>query len=301
MFFSHAEGPAVKGRDARRTEEVPTPAPGAPRAAPRAWTDGQPAAHEGDAGDGAPGSGPGQPLPEGRITPEQVRASEAVNHYIERANEILGAVGYTEHGKRHHKLSAKRARELLESLGHPQRVCELAEIAAYLHDIGNVVNRNWHAQSGAQIAHAILLGMGMPIEEVTEIIAAIGHHDEIDGFPVNALSAAVIIADKSDVHRSRVREKSTINFDIHDRVNYAVTRSILTVETGGPEMREAAEEADPPQPVKGLITLHLSIDTSISPVMEYFEIFLPRMILSRRSAEKLSCIYKLQVNGAEFL
>jgi uncharacterized protein len=247
------------------------------------------------------GSAGASGLRPGRITLADVRASEAVNHYIERANEILGAIGYTEHGIRHHKLCAKRARELLEGLGHPPRVCELAEIAAYLHDIGNIVNRNWHAQSGAQIAHSLLCGMGMPVEEVTEIVAAIGHHDEIDGFPVNALSAAVIIADKSDVHRSRVREKSTINFDIHDRVNYAATRSVLTVETRGSEMEEAAVETDAARPVRGLITLHLSIDTSISPVMEYFEIFLPRMILSRRSAERLSCVYKLQVNGTEFL
>ena len=235
------------------------------------------------------------------ITLEDVRTSEEVNHYIERANEILGAIGYTEHGTRHHKLSAKRARELLEALGRPERVCQLAEIAAYLHDIGNIVNRNGHAHTGATIAHSILCGMGMPVHEVTEIIAAIGHHDELDGFPVNAVSAAVIIADKSDVHRTRVREKSTINFDIHDRVNYAVTRSVLTVETRGAEVEEAVEESAAPRPVAGLITLHLTIDTSISPVMEYFEIFLPRMILSRRAAEKLSCVYKLQVNGTEFL
>jgi metal-dependent HD superfamily phosphatase/phosphodiesterase len=239
--------------------------------------------------------------PPDRIRLAEVCASPEVDHYLERADEILGAIGFTEHGKRHHKLCAKRARQLLESLGRPERVCELAEIAAYLHDIGNIINRNWHAQSGAQIAHSILCGMGMAIEEVTEIIAAIGHHDEIDGFPVNALSAAVIIADKSDVHRSRVRETSTINFDIHDRVNYAVTRSVLTVDTRGSEVEQAVEETQGRHPAAGLITLHLTIDTSISPVMEYFEIFLPRMILSRRAAEKLSCVYKLQVNGVEFL
>jgi metal-dependent HD superfamily phosphatase/phosphodiesterase len=236
-----------------------------------------------------------------RITLANVRASAAVNHYIERANEILGTTGYTEHGKRHHKLCAKRARELLEALDRPRRTCELAEIAAYLHDIGNIVNRNWHAQSGAQIAHDVLRGMGMPVEEVTEIIAAIGHHDEVDGSPVSEVASAVIIADKSDVHRSRVREKSTIHFDIHDRVNYAVTRSVLTVETRGHEMQQAIVEAEAPAPVHGLITLHLTIDTRLSPVMEYFEIFLPRMILSRRAAERLSCVYKLRVNGADFL
>lgn len=237
----------------------------------------------------------------GRVTLEQVRASREVDHYLERANEILGAIGYTEHGRRHHSLCAKRARQVMQDLGQPPRLCELAEIASYLHDIGNIVNRNGHAHSGALLAHSILSQMGMPLEEITEIVTAIGHHDEIDGFPVNAVSSAVIIADKSDVHRSRVRETSTIHFDIHDRVNYAVTRSVLTVETRGEEMREAVEESAAPGPVRGLITLHLEIDTSISPVMEYFEIFLPRMILSRRSAERLGCVYKLQVNGAEFL
>ncbi|MFN2432645.1 MAG: phosphohydrolase [Gemmatimonadota bacterium] len=235
------------------------------------------------------------------MTLEQVRVSQEVDHYLERANEILGVVGYTEHGRRHHQLSAKRARQVLDGLGYPARVCELAEIAAYLHDIGNIVNRNGHAHSGALLAHSILTGMGMPVEEITEVIAAIGHHDELDGFPVNAVSAAVIIADKSDVHRSRVRETSTIHFDIHDRVNYAATRSILTVETHGSDVQEAVQEVQAPEPVRGLITLHLTIDTTISPVMEYFEIFLPRMILSRRAAEKLDCVYKLQVNGADFL
>lgn len=301
---------ASSGRSPVSFDEVPS----TPRPVQRA---GAPSLEPGDAfvrdrlngrpGEAAASADPAHPpledasLAAERVTLDDVRASPAVDHYLERANEILGAIGYTEHGKRHHKLSARRARELLESLAYPRRVCELAEIAAYLHDIGNIVNRNWHAQSGAQIAHSILCGMGMPIEEVTEIIAAIGHHDEIDGFPVNALSAAVIIADKSDVHRSRVRETSTINFDIHDRVNYAVTRSILTVETRGSEVQQALKETDAERPVAGLITLHLDIDTSISPVMEYFEIFLPRMILSRRAAERLSCIYKLQVNGAEFL
>jgi hypothetical protein len=258
------------------------------------------------AGWGRPRHAPARPraatgLRRDRVTLEQVRASAEVEHYIERANDILGAIGYTEHGKRHHTLCAKRARALLEDLAHPPRQAELAEIAAYLHDIGNIVNRNWHAQSGAQIAHGILARMGMPADELTEIVAAIGHHDEQDGFPVSAVSAAVIIADKSDVHRSRVRETSTIHFDIHDRVNYAATRSVLTVETRGSEMEEAAQETQPDRPVRGLITLHLTIDTTIAPVMEYFEIFLPRMILSRRAAEALDCVYKLQVNGAEFL
>ena len=293
--------------DARSSFRTPVPPPpaaksGAERDPSEAPANGTEALANGSEAPADARSAPSdEQLDPNRITLAQVRASAAVNHYIERANEILGTIGYTEHGKRHHKLCAKRARELLEALDRPRRTCELAEIAAYLHDIGNIVNRNWHAQSGAQIAHNVLRGMGMPVEDVTEIIAAIGHHDEVDGSPVSAVASAVIIADKSDVHRSRVREKSTINFDIHDRVNYAVTRSVLTVETRGREMQQAIQEAEAPPPVDGLITLHLTIDTRISPVMEYFEIFLPRMILSRRAAEKLACVYKLRVNGADFL
>ena len=217
---------------------------------------------------------------------------------------------------------SKRARSLLEALERPARQCELAAIAAYLHDIGNVVNRDHHAQSGAVLAHEILRNLGMPIDEVIEIVTAIGHHHETDGAPVNDIAAAVILADKSDVHRSRVRNKQMIQLDIHDRVNYAVTRSSLgvvgphsekqmegereggnggavAVARGGGDVaaltivdtREGEDSKAMP-----VVTLALKIDTSIAPVMDYFEIFLPRMILSNRAAERLGAIYKLVIN-----
>ena len=249
--------------------------------------------------------------------------------YLDRADEVLGAIGYTEHGRRHASVVSKRARSLLEALERPARQCELAGIAAYLHDIGNVVNRDHHAQSGAVLAHEILGKMGMPIEEVIEVVTAIGHHHETDGAPVSDISAAVILADKSDVHRSRVRDKQMIQLDIHDRVNYAVTRSSLGVVgphaakqmegereggNGGPVSVGGAEggsdtaavtivdtkKDDNPKPMP-VITLALRIDTSIAPVMEYFEIFLPRMILSNRAAARLGAVYKLVINETHLL
>jgi hypothetical protein len=249
--------------------------------------------------------------------------------YLDRADEVLGAIGYTEHGRRHAGVACKRARSLLEALERPARQCELAGIAAYLHDIGNVVNRDHHAQSGAVLAHEILRNLGMPIDEVIEIVTAIGHHHETDGAPVSDIAAALILADKSDVHRSRVRDKQMIQLDIHDRVNYAVTRSSLGVV--GPHAAKkmegereggnggaaapvsargntetaavtivAAEGGEDPE-VMPVITLALRIDTSIAPVMEYFEIFLPRMILSNRAAEWLGAVYKLVINETHLL
>lgn len=249
--------------------------------------------------------------------------------YLDRADEVLGAIGYTEHGRRHAGVVAKRARSLLEALERPARQCELAGIAAFLHDIGNVVNRSYHAQSGAVIAHEILRNLGMPIEEVIEVVTAIGHHHETDGAPVSDIAAAVILADKSDVHRSRVRNKQMIQLDIHDRVNYAVTRSSLgvvgphsakqmegereggngglgsvAVSEGGSDtvavtIVDAGEGEDPK--TMPVITLALRIDTTIAPVMEYFEIFLPRMILSNRSADRLGAMYKLVINETHLL
>jgi hypothetical protein len=249
--------------------------------------------------------------------------------YLDRADEVLGAIGYTEHGRRHAGVVAKRARSLLEALERPARQCELAGIAAFLHDIGNVVNRDHHAQSGAVIAHEILRNMGMPIEEVIEVVTAIGHHHETDGAPVSDISAAVILADKSDVHRSRVRDKKMIQYDIHDRVNYAVTRSSLGVVgphaakqmegeregwNGGPAAVTGAEggsdtaavtvvdsSEDEEREAMPVITLALRIDTSIAPVMDYFEIFLPRMILSNRAADRLGAVYKLVINETHLL
>jgi hypothetical protein len=252
-----------------------------------------------------------------------------VRKYLDRADEVMGAMGYTEHGRRHAGVVSKRARSLLEALERPPRQCELAGIAAYLHDIGNVVNRDHHAQSGAALAHEILRNLGMPIDEVIEVVTAIGHHHETDGAPVSDISAAVILADKSDVHRSRVRDKEMIRLDIHDRVNFAVSRSSLGVvgpyspqqmegeRAGGnggavPVARSeggrdtatvviADSEDDGSLDSKPVITLALRIDTSISPVMEYFEIFLPRMILSNRAADRLGAIYKLVINETHLL
>jgi hypothetical protein len=248
--------------------------------------------------------------------------------YLDRADEVLGAIGYTEHGRRHANVVAKRARSLLEALDRPARQCELAGIAAYLHDIGNVVNRDHHAQSGAVLAHEILRNMGMPIDEVIEVVTAVGHHHETDGAPVSDIAAAVILADKSDVHRSRVRDKQMIQLDIHDRVNYAVTRSSLGVvgphaakqmegerenangaamAVGGGGGTDTASvtivDTDEGEEAKSMpvITLALRIDTSIAPVMDYFEIFLPRMILSNRAAGRLGAIYKLVINETHLL
>ncbi|HET6341412.1 MAG TPA: HD domain-containing protein [Gemmatimonadota bacterium] len=245
----------------------------------------------------------------------------------------MESMGYTEHGRRHAGVVARRARSIMEALGHPARSCELAAIAAYLHDIGNIANRDHHAQSGAILAHSLLHEAGMNIEETIEVVTAIGHHHETDGAPVSDVAAAVILADKSDVHRSRVRDKAMIDLDIHDRVNYSVTRSALRVvgphaaremtgerggngdPSGNPGSgngpRNATEVADTAQvrisdvdagEEEGTeITLVLRIDTSISPVMEYFEIFLPRMLLSNRAADKLGATYRLVINETHLL
>ena len=263
------------------------------------------------------------------ISLSDLQSDSETRKYLDRADEVMAAMGYTEHGRRHAGVVSKRARSLLEALERPPRQCELAGIAAYLHDIGNVVNRDHHAQSGAALAHEILRNLGMPIDEVLEVVTAIGHHHETDGAPVNDIAAAVILADKSDVHRSRVRDKEMIRLDIHDRVNFAVSRSSLGVV--GPHSAKKMEGereggnggANPVARAQGsgdtatvviantqdqealgskpVITLALRIDTTISPVMEYFEIFLPRMILSNRAAERLGAIYKLVINETHLL
>lgn len=257
------------------------------------------------------------------LTLNEIKQNPEVQHYLDRADEVMASIGYTEHGRRHAGVVSKRARSVLEALDRPTRQCELAAIAAYLHDIGNIVNRDHHAQSGSVLAHNILVRAGMPIEEVIEVVTAIGHHHETDGAPVSDISAAVIIADKSDVHRSRVRDKSMIELDIHDRVNFAVTNSALKVvgpstakemvgergENGPPGKNpEAGEEAaavsvshDDRVAGRPSVTLALKIDTTISPVMEYFEIFLPRMILSNKAAERLGAVYKLVINETHLL
>jgi metal-dependent HD superfamily phosphatase/phosphodiesterase len=218
------------------------------------------------------------------ITLEDVKADPGVRSYMERADRHLGVIGYTEHGDRHAGLVAKIAYNIMARLDRPVRQAELASIAGYLHDLGNLVNREYEAQSGALIAESILSRMGMPFDEISEVVAAIGNHHEGNGDPVSDIAAALILADKSDVHRTRVRNPDMIKFDIHDRVNFAASNSFLRV-------HESKKE----------ISLELTIDTSISQVMEYFEIFLSRMIACRRAAEKLGCSFGLTVNGNKLL
>lgn len=219
-----------------------------------------------------------------RVTFEQVRQDPEVRAYIVKANEMLSAIGFTEHGLRHVGLVADRAMGLLRELERPARVQELAGIAALLHDIGNIVNRHDHGQTSALLAHRILSRMGMAPEEIAVIMSAIGNHEEEIGNPVHDISAALILADKSDVHRSRVYNRDVATFDIHDRVNYAVTHS---------ELQAFREEK--------VIRLSLVVDTSIIAIMEYFEIFLTRMIMCRRAADHLGCQFQLVMNDNRLL
>ena len=211
---------------------------------------------------------------------DSVKEHPRVKVFVRHADQCLAQIGYTEHGERHVGLVAHIAFNVLKRLGHPDRQAELAAIAAYLHDIGNGVNRENHAQIGAVMAMQILTDMGMPDVEIAMVMAAIGNHHESDGDPVNAVAAAVMLADKSDVHRTRVRNPDFSKFDIHDRVNYAVEKSFLNVD-------EAHK----------LITLELTIDNAISQVMEYFEIFMTRMLACRKAAKFLDCTFGLMVNG----
>ena len=213
------------------------------------------------------------------LTYEEIRKSEAIKTYITRADESLGALGFTEHSFAHVTHVAETAGYILRTLGYDDRTTELAMIAGYLHDIGNLVNRKDHAQSGAVMAWSILNDMGCDAAEVATIVTAIGNHDEGTGVPVNTVAAAMILADKADVRRSRVRNRDISTFDIHDRVNYSVTKSHLDIN----------EE-------KTAVTLQLSVDTQFGSVMDYFEIFMTRMILCRKAAEKLGLQFKLIIN-----
>ena len=204
--------------------------------------------------------------------------------YLTKADRNMEMIGYTEHGFRHAQLVAERARRLVEQLGHDGRVGEMAAIAGYLHDIGNCVNRHDHAGAGAMIAFDVLRDLGMPPEELVEVMAGVGNHEEEYGEPFGIVAAAVIIADKSDVARSRVRNIQPARFDEHDRINFAAINSTLTAD-----------------PKERRITLSLDIDTSIGSIMEYFELFLSRMILSRRAAETLGCQFSLLINGTKLL
>lgn len=213
------------------------------------------------------------------MTYEEVRRDPAVKVYIAQADASMEALGFTEHSFAHVTRSAKTAGDILHKLGYPERTVELARIAGYLHDIGNVVNRVDHSQSGAIMAFRILDRMEFPPEEIAAIVTAIGNHDEGTGMPVNAIAAALIIADKSDVRRGRVRRKADIATDIHDRVNYSVTESALTVDVEN-----------------GFIELNLTVDTEVSSVMEYFEIFMKRMLLCRQAAGTLGLKFCLRIN-----
>ncbi len=218
------------------------------------------------------------------ITIEDLKQNEKVKALIAKADQLLGEIGYTEHGQRHASLSANIAYNIMIRLKKPEKQAHLAAIAAYLHDIGNVINRDYHAQTGAVLAYDILTEIGMPYQDVLEVVGAIGNHDEKDGQPVSDICAAAILADKSDVHSSRVRTLDMIKQDIHDRVNYAAKSSFLRVDED-----------------KKTISLEIKIDTSISQVMEYFEIFLSRMVVCRRAAQYLKMRFELEINGQRLL
>lgn len=218
------------------------------------------------------------------LTYDQVTNSDAIKTYIIRADESLAALGYTEHSFSHVIHVARMAGYILKTMGYDDRTVELAKIAGYLHDIGNLVNRKDHSQSGAVMAWSILNDLGCDPGEVATIVTAIGNHDEGTGVPVNAVAAALILADKADVRWTRVRNQDISTFDIHDRVNYSVKKSELLIN----------EE-------KTMVTLNLTIDTSFCAVMDYFEIFLGRMVLCRKAADRLGLTFKLVINDQQLL
>lgn len=218
------------------------------------------------------------------LTFEEIRKNEDINTYIVRADKSLEVLGYTEHSFAHVTKVAKGCEYILSTLGFSNHDIELAKIAAFLHDIGNLVNRIEHSQSGAVMAFRILDKSGLPAEDIATVVTAIGNHDEGTGVPVDEIAAALILADKSDVRRSRVRNNDKTTFDIHDRVNYSVEKSSLKIN------KEKTE-----------IKLSLDIDTRYGSIMEYFEIFMDRMLLCRKAAEKLGLKFKLRINGQQLL
>ena len=218
------------------------------------------------------------------ITLKDIKENQELDALIRGAQKQLNAIGYTEHGHRHISIVSKRAGDILEKLGYPERTVELARIAGYMHDIGNCVNRVDHAHSGAIMAYNILKEMKMPVDERTEMMMAIGNHDENTGTAISDISAALILADKSDVHRDRVVNKNLSTFDIHDRVNYAVTNAEL-------EIDEKERK----------IILNLTIDTNICPVLDYFEIFMQRTMMSKYAAKYLKVWFELVINGTKLL
>jgi metal-dependent HD superfamily phosphatase/phosphodiesterase len=217
------------------------------------------------------------------ITLEEIQSEAPVSAFISSADRVMEALGYTEHGFRHANLTARIAFNVLSRLGFDERTAGLGSIGGYLHDVGNMVSRENHGQIGALLVYDVFKEK-MAIADLALVMSAVGNHEERGGESVSPVSAAVILADKSDVHRTRVRKSAQIDFDIHDRVNYAAEQSFLRVDSSA-----------------RTVTLELTIDTAISDVMEYFEIFLDRMIMCRRAAERLDCEFKLNVNGAELL
>lgn len=218
------------------------------------------------------------------LTFEQVKNNPAIKVYIEHADRALLALGYTEHSYQHVMKVSQTAGDILETLGYDKHKAELARIAGYLHDIGNVVNRFDHAHSGAIMAFKLLDDMLAEPEDVAVIVAAIGNHDESTAFPVDPVAAALILADKSDVRRSRVRNNDVATFDIHDRVNYSVVKSELNI------IKDQT-----------VIELNMEIDTEVCSVVDYFEIFLERMLLCRRAAERIRLTFQLVINGQKLL
>ena len=216
----------------------------------------------------------------GEVTYRQIKKNEEINLLIERGNQVLNVLGFTEHSKKHAAKVAETAGKILKDLGYKEKEIRLSKISGYMHDIGNSINRHDHAHTGALLAYGILKDLGMPLEDVLTVTTAIGNHDESTGTAVDVVSAALILADKTDVRRNRVQNSSIANFDIHDRVNYAALTSTLEVK------RE-----------KRVIQMDLELDDEMCTVMDYFEIFLKRMIMCRRAAEVLGCKFKLVANG----
>jgi metal-dependent HD superfamily phosphatase/phosphodiesterase len=215
---------------------------------------------------------------------DEIASNKVVQTYLALADQFTAQLGYTEHGFRHANLVGRIAFNILDRLGHDRHVAELAAVAGHLHDVGNVISRHNHPQSSALIAMPILAEVGLATEDIGLVIGAIGNHEEELGHAVSPVAAAVVIADKSDVHRSRVRKDAQVKFDIHDRVNFSATHSFVRV------------DAD-----QRTVTLELEIDTEVSDILEYFEIFLTRMMMCRRAAEGLGCKFRMTVNGQSLL
>ena len=215
---------------------------------------------------------------------QKVRENKEIRAFLRKGNENLGVMGFTDHSQAHCTLVAEHAEEILRKFDYPEHEIELVRIAGFMHDIGNAVNRTHHAEYGAILANELLKGMKLPLEDRITVVSAIGHHDESTGGAMDPISAALIIADKTDVRRNRVREKEQASFDIHDRVNFAVTEANLKINAK-----------------KSTVALNLQIDEHICTMYEYFEIFLGRMVMCRRAAEMLGAKFKLTANGSKVL